>query len=329
MKSLILFLATALTTSNGFCMDPSQLNEHDFTSWAILAVEDPEGARVFLDQKHAERIEQSANRTCSTEPSHPFVAIAAHDNVDPFTLFADNEQLVMEYYAFLDHNPGVTPENFLLHEQQRIADNEAALAADINLFELEALHERMANVHIIGQREYIESYVVTRSDYPTIQAQRNLFAPILIAFTAVNPTNAQDLDVHAYDGFYGTHNAGILNILRSLGLGQNRDGNIYTAEQARDRAVAILQENGQADSINSVAAQLPGYFAGLSADDTELFCRLVGIVHDFVAHDNLGFVHYLLGIPENWTTQGGCVQGRRNRNLAAVIPLLRTLGLDE
>ncbi len=329
MKKLILLLTTAFVTQSGFCMDSSQLNEDDFTHWAILAVENPEGARVFLDQKHAERIERSANRTRSIEPAHPFVAVAVDDNVDPFSVFAGNEQLIMEYYAFLDHNPEVTPAGFLQYEQQRIADNEAALAADINLFEREALHERMANVHAIGQREYIERYIPERTDYSIIQAQRDLFAPILIAFTAVNPTNAQDLDVHAYGDFYDAHNAGILNVLRALRLGQNRDGNIYTAEQARDRAVAILQENGQAESINSVAAQLSGYFADLSTDDTELFCRLVGIVHDFVAHDNLGFVHYLLGIPENWTTQGGCVEGRRNRNLAAVIPLLRTLGLGE
>ncbi len=336
MKKIILLLTTAFVTQSGFCMDPSQLNEDDFTHWAILATEDQRAADEYLINKQEERVRRSAERdqygiqaVYQEHVANPFVAVAAHVDEDPFTVFGGNEQQIIGYYDFLERNPGATPAGFLLLEQQRIADNEAALAVDRDLFEFEALQERMANMQIIGQREYIERYILERVDYPIIQAQRDLFIPILAAFTAVNPTNAQDLDVHAYDGFYGAHNAGILNILRSLRLGQNRDGHIYTAEQARDRAVAILQANGQADSINSVAGQLPGYFAGLSADDTELFCRLVGIVHDFVERDNPGFVHYLLGIPENWTTQGGCVEGRRNRNLAAIIPLLRTLGLGE
>ncbi len=345
MKKLILLLTTAFVTQSGFCMDPYDMTEQQQMAYFAYLENHPHGSlNDFLQENDRQRAAQNqaaevANLAYLREQglvheerghqrpmANPFVAVAAQDN-DPFTVFAGDERLIMEYYAFLDLNPDATPEVFRLLEQQRIADNAAALAADRDLLAAEALQERMANMQIIGQREYIERYILERVDYPIIQAQRDLFIPILAAFTAVNPTNAQDLDVHAYDGFYGAHNVGILNILRALRLGENADGNIYTAERARDRAVAILQANGQADSINSVAGQLPGYFAGLSADDTELFCRLVGIVHDFVERDNLGFVHYLIGIPENWTTQGGCVEGRRNRNLTAVIPLLRTLGL--
>ncbi|MDP5012215.1 MAG: hypothetical protein NWQ29_00725 [Alphaproteobacteria bacterium] len=344
MKKLILLLTTVFVTHSGFCMDPFEVLEaNQVGEFFTLQERNPDlTVEMFLQNEeqrlHANAAAEAANiaylegaynevqRDGGAQRLHQEVRV--RDN-DPFTVFAGNEQVIMEYYAFLDRNPGVTPEGFLMHEQQRIADNAAALAADAALFELQALQERIQNIHIVERREYVEGYITNHVDYRTIQEQRALFAPILAAFTAVNPTNAQDLDVHIYDAFYGAHNSAVLNILRALRLGQNRDGNIYTAEQARDRAVTILQENGQADSINSVAAQLPGYFAGLSADDTELFCRLVGIVHDFVEHENPNFVHYLLGIPENWATQGGCVEGRRNRNLVSIIPLLRTLGLGE
>lgn len=347
MKKLILLLTAAFVTQPGFCMDPYDMTEQQQIDYIDFLQINPQGSvNEFLQENDKQRVAQNqAAERASNEylrqqglipnsqavlaHQFPVANSAAHDDADPFVVFNGDEGLIEEYYAFLDRNPGVTPEGFLMHEQQRIADNATALAADAALFELQALQERIQNVHIVERREYVEGYITTHADYQVIQEQRALFAPILAAFTAVNPTNAQDLDVHIYDAFYGAHNSAVLNILRALRLGQNRDGNIYTAEQARDRAVTILQENGQADSINSVAAQLPGYFAGLSADDTELFCRLVGIVHDFVEHENPNFVHYLLGIPENWTTQGGCVEGRRNRNLVSIIPLLRTLGLGE
>ena len=337
MEKLALFLTTAFIAGNGFCMDSSQLNEEDFDRWSILVTQDTVAANTFLEQKHEERIRRSAERDQYGAPAAYGYEIAPIGHAvyqgpvvdDPITVFADNPQQLMEYFTFQEQNPDATPAEFILREQQRIADNRAAEQADLNLFALENTQERMLGLAIAEQREYIENYVATRADYSVIQQQRAHFVPILTACIAVNPTNAQDLNVHLYDGFYNAHNAAVLNIIRTLRLGENEGGQIrFDATQARDRAVTILRENGQEHSINSVAAQLPGYFAGLSGDDSELFCRLVGTVSDFVEHGSPDFTHYLLGIPENWLTQGGCVEGRRNRNLVSTVTLLRTLVLE-
>jgi len=238
--------------------------------------------------------------------------------------FGGNGELQAEYWDFKDKNPGATQEDFLKHEQRRIEDNQKAEVASKHY------SATFFNPSHNARSGYRDGYVFNRAPcWDVVTAQMAAFAPILEACIAVNPTQAQDLDVHVYDAFYAAHNAATLAILRTLRLGEEVGQVIFNPQQALDRAVAILRENGQADNINSVAAQLPGYFTGFTAEDSELFCRLVGIVSDFVDNGNQDLVHYLLGIYENWTTQGGCLQGRRGRNLMAIIPILRTLGLSE
>ncbi|MDP3371955.1 MAG: hypothetical protein Q8S21_03595 [Candidatus Paracaedibacteraceae bacterium] len=179
---------------------------------------------------------------------------------------------------------------------------------------------------------YLQNYVSGRQTDPVIvQNAITALAPVMAAHDELIRILAPDSDIHAFDGFYRTYSAVILDQLRALRLGGDEHAAALTSEHALQAVQAMLDRpalEGQFD-VNALRAHLPTFCNDFSEVDQELFNRMIHISFQLVANRANQVLTNLIRIPENWEQYGGCLQGRQDRNLLAIIRILSDLGLRQ
>jgi len=123
-----------------------------------------------------------------------------------------------------------------------------------------------------------------------------------------------DENVHALDPHVERNLDTLLNIARSLDLGRN----VPLTE-----AIEIARNF---DIVSS--AHLNQLCVGFDARHSELFSRVATLAHDLdVRRDSTIGIDQFITITDNWTTQGGCFQGRRNRLYVALASMMANIGV--
>ncbi|MES2253303.1 MAG: hypothetical protein V4482_06460 [Pseudomonadota bacterium] len=123
-----------------------------------------------------------------------------------------------------------------------------------------------------------------------------------------------DENVHALDPHVVANLDNLLNIAQSLDMGRN---------------VPLTEANGLVRSFGIVSdVHLNQLCAGFDARHSELFSRVATLAHDLDVQreSNIG-IDQLITITDNWTTQGGCFQGRRNRLYVALASMMANIGV--
>lgn len=181
----------------------------------------------------------------------------------------------------------------------------------------------------------IDDYINAKGNAFVQEAARGTLRPIFEEYAPyefLTSENAHFLansqGIHMLDGFYAHHHGTVLGLLRTLNLGMQNGGGLLSIEGARRIMRDILLEYGAVDA-GTLDASLNILFDGFLAEDenTELALRMIAMARDLEELGARRMVTHLLRIPENITEQGGCFEGRRNRNLLATLAILSDLGL--
>lgn len=136
----------------------------------------------------------------------------------------------------------------------------------------------------------------------------------ILAGIAVTPF---DVSVHALDGFVGRELHNLLDIARSLELGQN-----LPLEQAL--IVAHTIHIPQFVTENYVDSLCNGF----TAQDYELFSRVVTLAKELSETWDIDVgVSWFATIEDNQTTGGGCLPGRRNRLFKTLAAMMANIGV--
>lgn len=123
-----------------------------------------------------------------------------------------------------------------------------------------------------------------------------------------------DENVHALDGHVVSNLTNLLNIARSLELGRSISLN---------DALIIVRNF---DIVSS--ADLDRLCSGFDELHVELFSRVATFAEDlYLRRESEIGINQFITITDNWTTQGGCFAGRRNRLYVALATMMANIGV--
>lgn len=145
---------------------------------------------------------------------------------------------------------------------------------------------------------------------PILAEQHARLVPIL----AEIERHRFDENVHALDVHVTANLENLLGIARSLELGRNIP---------LDQALTIVRNFSivSNEDLNRLCS-------GFDAQHSELFSRVATFAEDLSMYreSEIG-INQFITITDNWTTQGGCFQGRRNRLFVALATMMANIGV--
>ena len=123
-----------------------------------------------------------------------------------------------------------------------------------------------------------------------------------------------DENVHALDGHVVSNLTTLLNIARSLELGRSLPLN---------DALTIVRNFSIVSSED-----LDRLCSGFDELHIELFSRIATFAEDlYLRRESEIGINQFITIADNWTTQGGCFEGRRNRLYVALATMMANVGV--
>lgn len=123
-----------------------------------------------------------------------------------------------------------------------------------------------------------------------------------------------DEDVHVLDAHVVANLTNLLDIARSLELGRNIP---LSDSLAIVRNFSIVSN----EDLNRLCC-------GFDDLHIELFSRVATFAEDlYVSRESDIGVNQFITITDNWTMQGGCFQGRRNRLFVALATMMANIGV--